>query len=100
MGQVVTQYLRASCDVSAIVLWGRSMGATASVLRAAADPTLAACVLDSPFSSFSLLAREIVKNVLKVHIPNCILSLLLQSIRLEIQSHANFDIEDLEPIRT
>merc|ERR1719210_2785225 len=39
--QVVVQHLRQSGNVSTIGLWGRSMGAAASVLRVAADSTLA-----------------------------------------------------------
>jgi len=97
---VVIRHLRQSGRVSAVGLWGRSMGAATSVLRAAADSTLAACVLDSPFSSLTGVAREMVRGLpLRFSVPECVIGALLSGIRGEVQERANFDIAELEPIR-
>jgi alpha-beta hydrolase superfamily lysophospholipase len=42
-------------------LWGRSMGAATAILYAHMDPSIAGMVLDSPFSSLSTLAKELVE---------------------------------------
>merc|ERR1719502_1351082 len=68
---VVVDHLRADESVSAIALWGRSMGAATAVLRAAEDPTIAACVLDSPFGSLPVVARELVDT--RIAIPKFLL---------------------------
>jgi len=48
--QVIIDYVRSSRKVSAVGLWGRSMGAATSLLHASRDPSIGALVLDSPFS--------------------------------------------------
>mmetsp|Transcript_21313 Transcript_21313/g.38963 ORF Transcript_21313/g.38963 Transcript_21313/m.38963 type:complete len:525 (+) Transcript_21313:112-1686(+) len=96
--KVVIKHLKDSGRVSAIGLWGRSMGAATSILRAAGDPTLGACVLDSPFSSLRLVAEELVNSGI-VSVPDFLLNMALQNVREEIQKRANFDIEELVPLR-
>lgn len=95
---VVIEHLRSSGSVSAVALWGRSMGAATAVLRAAKDPTLAACVFDSPFSSLMQVASELVSNAAGF-IPEVLTKVGLQIVRSEIQAHAKFDIEDVLPIK-
>ena len=41
-----------------IGIWGRSMGAVASLLFAASEPSLRLLVLDSPFMDLSQLMKE------------------------------------------
>eukprot|EP00927_Polykrikos_kofoidii_P073782 TRINITY_DN69805_c0_g1_i1.p1 TRINITY_DN69805_c0_g1~~TRINITY_DN69805_c0_g1_i1.p1 ORF type:complete len:479 (-),score=55.32 TRINITY_DN69805_c0_g1_i1:66-1502(-) len=91
-------HLRACEQTSAIALWGRSMGAVTSALRAAEDPNLAACVLDSPFSSLPQVAQELV-NRGSIPVPRFLVGLALQVVRREVQSRADFDIEELVPVR-
>lgn len=55
-------YLRKSGKVSTIGLWGRSMGAVTALLHADRDPSIAGLVLDSPFSSLSTLAEELISK--------------------------------------
>jgi pimeloyl-ACP methyl ester carboxylesterase len=74
------------------------MGASAAVLRAAEDDELAACVLDSPFSSFTVVAREVVQN-LRVKVPDFLVDFALRKLRGEIWSRARFDIDDLVPLQ-
>ena len=48
---LIVEYLREKRRVSTIGLWGRSMGAVTALLHGDRDPTIAAMVLDSPFSN-------------------------------------------------
>ncbi|CAE8634603.1 unnamed protein product, partial [Polarella glacialis] len=95
--RVVVDYLRQSGSVSAVGLWGRSMGAATSILRAAEDWELAALVVDSPFSSLPMVAQELVNSQMAV--PEFMLGMALGMVRKEIQTRANFDIEELLPIK-
>jgi dienelactone hydrolase len=96
--EAVVTHLRSTGHTSAVGLWGRSMGGATAVLRAARDSTLAGCVIDSAFSDLPTVAREVAKK-LSPRLPDFLLSLALQSVRGEIQARAQFDIEELLPIR-
>ena len=95
--KVLVEHLRNERHVGIVGLWGRSMGAATSVLRAAEDWTLGALVLDSPFSDLPMVASELVNSQLAV--PDFLLSMALQSVRKEILERAKFDIEALLPIK-
>jgi len=95
--QAVIQYLKLTRSASRIAVWGRSTGAVASIMRAAEDPSVSACVLDSPFSSFRLVAEEMAGKGL-IGLPGFVTDMVLKNMREEIQQRANFDIEDLVPI--
>mmetsp|Transcript_21308 Transcript_21308/g.20446 ORF Transcript_21308/g.20446 Transcript_21308/m.20446 type:complete len:124 (-) Transcript_21308:944-1315(-) len=58
---IIVKYLRKYRNVSTIGLWGRSMGAATSLLHGDRDPSIAAMVLDSPFSNLKLLTNELAK---------------------------------------
>ncbi len=58
----VVEHLRSTGTVSRIGLWGRSMGAATSIMYGATDPSIACMVLDSPFSSLTKVAKELVEN--------------------------------------
>ena len=53
-------HLRATGRVSAVALWGRSMGAATALMHVHRDPTIAAVVLDSPFADLRELCHELV----------------------------------------
>lgn len=95
--KVLIQHLR-SLGVTYLGLWGRSMGAATSILRAAEDWSIGAIVLDSPFSSLPVVAQELVNS--KIPIPEFMMNMALSRVRREILERANFDIEDLLPIRS
>mmetsp|Transcript_128489 Transcript_128489/g.363642 ORF Transcript_128489/g.363642 Transcript_128489/m.363642 type:complete len:486 (-) Transcript_128489:97-1554(-) len=95
--RVVLQHLRGLEHVTAIGLWGRSMGATTSILRAAEDHDLAACVLDSAFRDLRTVAEELV-NRGRFPVPQFILSWALEMIRTEVTQRAAFDPLELMPI--
>ena len=92
----VVSHLRASGKTSCIGLWGRSMGAVTALLHGDRDPSIAGMVLDSPFSSLSLLAEELAKSYGGV--PKLLVSTAMKLIRKSIKSRAHFEINDLNPI--
>ena len=51
---------RRAWKVSSIGLWGKSMGAVASLLRASKDRRVDACVLDSPYADFQKAPARVV----------------------------------------
>ncbi|KAJ0411102.1 hypothetical protein ATCC90586_008077 [Pythium insidiosum] len=93
----VVQYLRSSGAVSKICLWGRSMGAVATLLYAQQDPEISALVLDSPFSSLPQLAVELVEEG-KLGVPKVAVKLVMRLIRRDIKRRAKFDMFKLKPI--
>jgi hypothetical protein len=95
--RIVLTYLRAQTFVSSIGLWGRSMGAVTAILRASEDPTISACVLDSPFSSLRKVAEELVASK-RINLPGFLTEFAMQLVRGEVQSRAGFDIDSLSPI--
>lgn len=92
----VVAHLRASGRTSCIGLWGRSMGAVTALLHGDRDPSIAGMVLDSPFTSLSVLAEELAKNY--ANVPKLLVSTAMKLIRKSIRSKAHFDINDLNPI--
>lgn len=95
--RVGIEYLRTCRFVSSIGLWGRSMGAVTAILLASEDPSISACVLDSPFASLRTVAKELVANK-KIILPSFLTEVVLQLIRGAVQSRADFDMDTLCPI--
>lgn len=93
----VVDYLRGSEKVSCIGLWGRSMGAATSLLHGYRDPSIAAMVLDSPYSCMSLLLGEVAKEYTKV--PNFLVAIAKSLLKKTIKKKADFNLFDLQPIR-
>merc|ERR1719210_2086925 len=76
------------------------MGAATAVACAAKDPLVGACVLDSAFSSFPVLAQELTTmREGALGIPQICFQALYGLVRQEVQTRAGFDIEDLLPIK-
>mmetsp|Transcript_43102 Transcript_43102/g.99265 ORF Transcript_43102/g.99265 Transcript_43102/m.99265 type:complete len:427 (+) Transcript_43102:94-1374(+) len=96
--QAVMQYLKLTRSASRLAVWGRSTGAVAAIFRAAEDPSVAACVLDSPFSSFRSVAEEMAGKG-AIGIPGFMTEMVLKNMREEILNRANFDIEELVPLK-
>jgi pimeloyl-ACP methyl ester carboxylesterase len=55
----VVRHLRGSGIVSAIGIWGRSMGAATALLYCNTDPSIACLVLDSAFTSLKHIMHEL-----------------------------------------
>ncbi|RHY11573.1 hypothetical protein DYB28_000010 [Aphanomyces astaci] len=86
-----------------IILWGRSMGAVASILCAAEEADdvaggacITAMVLDSPFSSLKQLAMDLVDDG-KLNVPKFAVSIVMRFLRRDIQRRAKFDMFQLTP---
>lgn len=94
----VIDHLRESKRVSTIGLWGRSMGAATALLHGHRDPSIAAMVLDSPFTDLKTLAKELVDVYVSVKIPKFLVSVVLGMVRNSIRKEAHFDIADLNPL--
>ena len=94
---IIVEYLRKNRRVSTIGLWGRSMGAVTSLMYADRDPSIGAMVLDSPFSDLKILVNELAKQYTKI--PSLFVSGAMKLVRKTVKSKANFDLEDLVPMR-
>lgn len=69
------------------------MGAATALLHSHRDPSIAAMVLDSPFSDLKQLAEEIVSN--NTIVPKFLTSMALKMVRSSVQSNAGFDIFEI-----
>ncbi|ETV75517.1 hypothetical protein, variant 1 [Aphanomyces astaci] len=100
---LVLTHLQSTGEVSNIILWGRSMGAVASILCAAEEADdvaggacITAMVLDSPFSSLKQLAMDLVDDG-KLNVPKFAVSIVMRFLRRDIQRRAKFDMFQLTP---
>ena len=92
----IVDFLRRSNKVSAIGLWGRSMGAATALMYATKDLSIAGLVLDSPFSSLKNLINELAKD--RVALPDFVVKQALKWIKETIKEKADFNLDDVEPI--
>jgi dienelactone hydrolase len=97
--RIIIDYLRRSRLVDSIALWGWSMGAVTAILRAAEDPLISACVLDSPFADFRTLAGELARSVVPT-LPEMLNGFAFGLACDEACSRAGFDPGELRPIRS
>lgn len=96
--RAVVDYLRSTNKVSTIGLWGRSMGASTALLHGHRDPSIAAMVLDSPYSSLERLAREIIDKAQIRHKPDFLVKAFMRMMRSTILKRSGLDILKLKPI--
>lgn len=98
--KAVVAHLRASRVVSAVGLWGRSMGAATALLHADRDPSIAGIVVDSAFTSLEQLVQEIVERGRRegYTIPGFAVKIVMKFIRASVQKRAGFDLKRLSPI--
>ena len=101
--QTIVEHLRSLTYVTAIALWGRSMGAASAVMHAARDPSLAGLVLDSPFASLEAVAIELVTSSSAAApnlppIPPFLVKTALRLIASSVKSRAGFDLYKLRPV--
>ncbi|KAL7496452.1 hypothetical protein ACHAWT_008932 [Skeletonema menzelii] len=96
----VVAHLRATDVVSTIALWGRSMGAVTALMHGDRDPSIAAMVLDSPFSDLTALCEQMVDKARDqgINVPGFVSSVAIRMIRGSVRRQADFDIKDVSPI--
>ncbi|CAM9253114.1 unnamed protein product, partial [Hapterophycus canaliculatus] len=99
--KAVIDHLRKSGQVSAIALWGRSMGAATALLHGDRDPSIAALVLDSAFADLTQLAEEMVERGREagLTVPGIVVKMVMRMIRGTVSKTANFNVRDLCPIK-
>jgi len=96
--ETVISHLKQSQKVTKIALWGRSMGAVTSIMYSTKNPGDVCCIVsDSAFATFHRLVKELVKT--KANVPNFLTTLALKMIKRSVKKRANFDINELKPIR-
>eukprot|EP00929_Paragymnodinium_shiwhaense_P033282 TRINITY_DN18301_c0_g3_i1.p1 TRINITY_DN18301_c0_g3~~TRINITY_DN18301_c0_g3_i1.p1 ORF type:complete len:726 (+),score=124.85 TRINITY_DN18301_c0_g3_i1:140-2317(+) len=95
--RVVIDYLKSLETISTIGLWGRSMGATTLVLRAAEDSSIGACVIDSAFGDLQTVAEELINRVER-RVPEFFVASAIEVVRLEVMTKAGFDPFQTAPI--
>mmetsp|Transcript_1606 Transcript_1606/g.4444 ORF Transcript_1606/g.4444 Transcript_1606/m.4444 type:complete len:301 (-) Transcript_1606:921-1823(-) len=98
--EAVIAWLRQSQRCSGIALWGRSMGAVTAIMHGERDPSIAAMILDSPFSDLQDIADDMLAKGREqgVRIPQFIVAIALRMLRSTVQKTANFSIRDCAPI--
>lgn len=98
----VIAHLRSGGKVTKIGLWGRSMGAATSLFYGAKDPSIAALVLDSPFSKLTDLMLELVDTIggdRGMRVPRPLVRGAVALMRFSILRRAHFDISQLDVLR-
>jgi len=95
----VINYIVHNNLASSIGLWGKSMGAVASLFRASKDRRIDACVLDSPFADFRQVVLQTLSSMDHLQwLPTPAIDLCLSVIANDVQQRVGFDPRDLQPI--
>ena len=84
--------------VGKIGLWGRSMGAATTLIYAAMDRRIKAIVVDSPFSDFRKLAKEMVLNFIKL--PGFLIEGAISIIGKTVKNKNGMDINEIKAIES
>ena len=92
----IIDFLEKIEGVGEIGVWGRSMGAATAMLYAHKDKRIKAICLDSPFSDFIQLVKELIWS--QINLPEILITGMLKIIRLSILNKNGLDIEKLRPI--
>ena len=94
--RIIIDFIQKIPGVSNIGLWGRSMGAATTLMFAHSDPRISCICLDSPFSDFGKLAKELCKK--QVSLPNFLVDGALSIIGSTIKNKNSVDINKLAPL--
>mmetsp|Transcript_35636 Transcript_35636/g.32110 ORF Transcript_35636/g.32110 Transcript_35636/m.32110 type:complete len:245 (-) Transcript_35636:1945-2679(-) len=93
----VIEFLTKEKKVDHIALWGRSMGAIAAIFYANQNPKVRCLILDSAFSNFEKLIKEVAQS--KVYVPGFLISGALTFLEKTINEKASFKIGEVNPIK-
>ena len=77
------------------ILWGRSMGASVSILSLERSDKIKAAVADSPYISIKSLIKQLGRAK---SVPDFIIKSSTESVRKKVLEKANFDINDVSPL--
>ncbi|CAE7161381.1 yqkD [Symbiodinium pilosum] len=97
--RVVIDHLMVTGFVSSIGLWGKSMGAVASLLRTARDRRVDACVLDSPFADFRSVVHDYCGEASALQwIPGTVVDFVLARVSAAVEERVGVDPRCMQPI--
>jgi len=94
--RIVVDFVYKLPNVSAIGLWGHSMGAATILMYALSDPRIQCVCSDSAFSDLSTLLKEIAHN--QVNLPEFIHSKAYEYTKKSVISKINVNIDNIKPI--
>ena len=94
----VVDFLERFPGVGNIGIWGRSMGAATTLLYAPTDRRIQCIAVDSPFSDFRKLAKEICKSNSKI--PSLLIEGAISIIGSTVKNKNGMDINDIKPINS
>ena len=94
----VIDFIERLPGVGNIGLWGRSMGAATTLLYTPNDKRIKCIVVDSPFSDFRKLAKEMCQN--EVKIPGLLIEGAISIIGKTVYSKNGMDINDVKTINS
>ena len=94
--KLIIDFVEKLPGVLVIGLWGRSMGAATTMFYAHSDPRIKAICMDSPFSDFKLLAKELCLRY--ITLPNFVLTTTMSFVKGTVKDKCGLDIDKLKPI--
>ena len=94
--RLIIDFVEKLPGVLSIGLWGRSMGAATTMFYAYSDPRIKAICMDSPFSDFKLLAKELCLKY--ITLPNFVLTTTMNFVKNTVKEKCGLDIDKLKPI--
>ena len=94
--EIIIDFIETIPGVSNIGIWGRSMGTSTTLLYSYKDPRIKAICLDSPFSDFRKLTKELAS--INTNYPNFIIETILNYIGKKVKKKNGLDINLLKPI--
>ncbi|CAJ1441669.1 unnamed protein product [Effrenium voratum] len=96
--RVIIDYLLKTNTVSSIGLWGKSMGAVASLLRASKDRRVDACVLDSPYADFQKVVLDYFDSTVALQwVPGALLDFCLSRVSSAVRQRVGLDPREMQP---
>jgi len=94
----VIDFLERLPGMGNIGIWGRSMGAATTLLYTPTDKRIKCIVVDSPFSDFRKLAKEICQK--NITMPGIIIEGAISIIGSTVYGKNGMDVNDIKPINS
>ena len=94
--KIVVDFVYKLPNVGKIALWGHSMGAATILLYASKDPRISCICVDSPFSDFSVLLKELSEQL--TIIPGFVFSSAYSLTKEMVYNRNQLDIDNVKPI--
>ena len=93
----VVNFMKQNHSVGKIILWGRSMGAVASILYASKKTCrISGLILDSPFSCFRRMIYDIITS--RRTVPTCLIDIVMHFILKTVKNKTGVNLYHIKPI--